>query len=98
VALDFTEYQWVGGRRGESYSDWLSWSLAQAEAKEIPLILGADDLALCAACGNSTVSIVRESFAAEGHERSAGRVELKVGLGQGKLGHHRLMRIASASA
>src|SRR5580700_5749350 len=46
VALDFTEYQWVGGRRGESYSDWLSWSLAQAEAKEILLILGADDLAL----------------------------------------------------
>jgi hypothetical protein len=81
LALDFTEHRWVGERREEAYSDWLTWVLAQADAAEVLLILGAADPELSAACGNSIVSIARESFAAEGHEGSTGRPDLRVSLG-----------------
>src|ERR1035438_4714941 len=78
---DFTEHRWVGERREEAYSDWLTWVLAQADAAEVLLILGAADTELSAACGHSLVSIARESFAAEGHEGSTGRPDLRVSLG-----------------
>jgi len=81
MALNFTEHRWVAGHREEAYSDWLQWIMAQADAEEVLRVFGVDDPEMVLACTGTEVMIVRERLVLQGHEGSAGRLDLEIRLG-----------------
>lgn len=81
MALDFTAHRWVAGHREEAYSDWLQWILAQADAQDVLRVFGVNDPEIVRACAGTAVMITRERYVPQGHERSSGRLDLDIRLG-----------------